>query len=125
MIKFVVPGEAPRPPTPSRAWLRSVHHEYVHAIDEAAKNAMGGQEPWAGPIALQIDVSYTVPTSWPKKRSKTHWKVTSPAAQNLVKLVLDGLIQVVFLQEEQVADLRVSKVYGPVAQTTISVRPLV
>jgi Holliday junction resolvase RusA-like endonuclease len=59
-----------------------------------------------------------------ERRASTRWKITAPAAQNLVKLVLDGLAEVVFVQDEQVVDLHVSKVYGATAKTTITVRPL-
>jgi Holliday junction resolvase RusA-like endonuclease len=86
---------------------------------------MCGGKPWTGPVELRLNLEYLPPVKWPKaRRASTRWKITTPAAQNLVKLVLDGLTEVVFLDDEQVAVLHVSKVYGAAAKTTITVRPL-
>ena len=86
---------------------------------------MCGREPWTGPVELRLSLEYLPPVKWSKeRRTSTRWKITAPAAQNLVRLVLDGLTDVAFLEDEQVAVLHVSKVYGATAKTTITVRPL-
>ncbi len=124
-IRIVIPGEAPRPPSASRSWLRTPHSLYISAIVKAAERAMCGEKPWTGPVELWISLEYLPPLKWTKaRRASMHWKITAPAAQNLVKLILDGLTDVVFLEDEQVAVLHVSKVYGATAKTTITVRPL-
>jgi Holliday junction resolvase RusA-like endonuclease len=124
-IRIVIPGEAPRPPCASRSWLRTPHNVYISAIAKAAEKAMSGGKPWTGPVELRLNLEYLPPVKWSKAgRASTRWKITAPAAQNLVKLILDGLAEVVFLKDEQVADLHVSKVYGATAKTTITVRPL-
>jgi Holliday junction resolvase RusA-like endonuclease len=124
-IRIVIPGEAPRPPCASRSWLRTPHSLYISAISKAAERAMGGGKPWTGPVELRLSLEYLPPVKWSKeKRTSTRWKITAPAVQNLVRLVLDGLTDVVFLEDEQVAVLHVSKAYGVTARTTITVRPL-
>jgi Holliday junction resolvase RusA-like endonuclease len=124
-IQIVIPGEAPRPPCASRSWLRTPHNLYVNAISKAAEEAMGGREPWTGPVDLRLSREYLPPVKWSKeRRTSTRWKITAPAGQNLVRLVLDGLTDVAFLEDEQVAVLHVSKVYAATARTTITVRPL-
>ena len=124
-IRIVISGEAPRPPCASRSWLRTPHNVYISAIAKAAEKAMCGRKPWTGPVELRLNLEYLPPVNWSTaRRASTRWKITAPAAQNLVKLVLDGLAEVVFLEDEQVADLHVSKVYGGTANTTITVRPL-
>ena len=86
---------------------------------------MCGGKPWTGPVELRLSLEYLPPVKWSKeRRTSTRWKITAPAAQNLVRLVLDGLTDVAFLEDEQVAVLHVSKVYGATAKTTITVRPL-
>jgi Holliday junction resolvase RusA-like endonuclease len=98
---------------------------HVSAIAKAAEKAMGGGKPWTGPVELRLNLEYLPPVKWTKaRRASARWKITAPAAQNLVRLVLDGLTEVVFLDDEQVAALHVSKVYGATAKTTITVRPL-
>jgi Holliday junction resolvase RusA-like endonuclease len=124
-IRIVIPGEAPRPPCASRSWLRRPHNFYVNAIAKAAEEAMGGRKPWTGPVELRLSLEYRPPVKWTTaRRTSTRWKITAPAAQNLVRLVLDGLTEVVFLEDEQVAVLHVSKTYAATAKTTITVRPL-
>jgi Holliday junction resolvase RusA-like endonuclease len=124
-IRIVIPGEAPRPPCASRSWLRTPHNLYINAIAKAAEEAMCGEKPWTGPVELRLNLEYLPPVKWSKaRRASTRWKITAPAAQNLVRLVVDGLTEVVFHEGEQVAILQVSKVYGVTAKTTITVRPL-
>jgi Holliday junction resolvase RusA-like endonuclease len=124
-IRIVIPGEAPRPPCASRSWLRTPHNLYVNAIAKTAEKAMCGGKPWTGPVELRLSLEYLPPVKWSKaRRTSTRWKITAPAAQNLVRLVLDGLTDVVFHDDEQVAVLHVSKVYGATVKTTNTVRPL-
>jgi Holliday junction resolvase RusA-like endonuclease len=124
-IRIVVSGEASRPPCASRSWLRTPHNLYVNAISKAAQEAMCGGKPWTGPVELRISLEYLPPVKWSKeRRTSTRWKITAPAGQNLIKLVLDGLTDVAFLDDAQVAVLHVAKVYAATARTTITVRPL-
>jgi Holliday junction resolvase RusA-like endonuclease len=124
-IQIVIPGEAPRPPCDSRSWLRTPHSLYISTIAKAAEKSMCGGKPWTGPVELRLSLEYLPPIKWSKaRRASTRWKITAPAFRNLVKLVLDGLTDVVFFEDEQVAVLHVSKVYGATAKTTITVRPL-
>jgi Holliday junction resolvase RusA-like endonuclease len=124
-IRIVIPGESPRPPFASRSWLRTPHAIYISAIAKAAEEAMCGGKPWTGPVELRLNLEYLPPVKWSKaRRASARWKITAPAAQNLVRLVLDGLTDVVFHDDEQVAVLHVSKVYGATAKMTITVRPL-
>jgi Holliday junction resolvase RusA-like endonuclease len=124
-IRIVIPGEAPRPPCASRSWMRTPHNVYINAIAKAAKEARCGREPWTGPVELRLSLEYLPPVKWSKeRRTSTRWKITAPAAQNLVRLVVEGLTDVAFLEDEQVAVLHVSKIYAATARTTIAVRPL-
>ncbi len=86
---------------------------------------MCGREPWTGPVELRLNLEYLPPVKWTKaRRASTRWKIMAPAAQNLVKLVLDSLTDVAFHDDAQVAVLHVSKLYAATAKTTITVRQL-
>ena len=47
-----------------------------------------------------------------------------PDADNVGKIVLDALNKIAYIDDSQVAQVEVSKVWGPVARTVVSVRTL-
>ena len=70
---------------------------------------------------MTIRAIYRVPTSWPKKRAaEAKWRTSKPDADNIAKLVSDACNEIVFGDDAQVADLRVQKVYGPIAGVMIT-----
>ena len=80
--------------------------------------------PITGAVSLSIDFDYFTPTK--KRRGK--WKTTRPDCDNLVKILIDCMTKLGFwLDDAQVARLRVSKRYaeGEQAQITISWREMV
>ena len=80
--------------------------------------------PITGAVSLCIDFDYFTPTK--KRRGK--WKTTRPDCDNVAKLLIDCMTKLGFwLDDAQVARLRVSKRYaeGKQAQITISWRELV
>ena len=80
--------------------------------------------PITGAVSLSIDFDYFTPTK--KRRGK--WKTTRPDCDNLVKILIDCMTKLGFwLDDAQVARLRVSKRYaeGEQAQITISWREVV
>lgn len=80
--------------------------------------------PITGAVSLSIDFDYFTPTK--KRRGK--WKTTRPDCDNLVKILIDCMTKLGFwLDDAQVARLRVSKHYaeGEQAQITISWREAV
>ncbi len=95
-------------PTPT------VNHEALIRLH--AQLAMHGGAPIAGPIALTITATFAVPASWSKKRraaalNGTTRPTTKPDFYNCAKLC-DALNGVVWLDDKQVVDGRVVKVYG-------------
>ena len=80
--------------------------------------------PITGAVSLSIDFDYFTPTK--KRRGK--WKTTRPDCDNMVKILIDCMTKLGFwLDDAQVARLRVSKRYaeGEQAQITISWREVV
>ncbi len=95
--------------------------DYMALVRLAAHNAMAGQAPFEGPIELTIRAVYRVPSSWPKKRADVaRWRTSKPDADNIAKLVSDACNEIVFGDDAQVVELRVQKVYGPIAGVTVS-----
>jgi Holliday junction resolvase RusA-like endonuclease len=125
MIAFNVPGEPV-------AFARSggngkvrvtpkKQRDFMALVRLAAHKAMDGQPPLEGAIAFAIRATYRVPTSWPKKRAAVaKWRTSKPDADNIAKLVCDACNEVVFADDAQVVDLRVQKLYGPLAGITVS-----
>lgn len=66
--------------------------------------------------------SYTVPKSWSKaKKESVRYKTSKPDLDNLAKTVLDALNGIAFVDDSQVVDLRLSKVYADKEGTNIKV----
>lgn len=90
--------------------------DFMALVKLAAHTAMNGQPPLDGAIDLKIRAVYRVPTSWPKKKAaEAKWRTSKPDADNIAKLVSDACNEIVFGDDAQVVDLRVQKLYGPIA----------
>jgi len=94
-------------------------------ISHYARRAMAGSPPLEGPIELQLCMIYVRPNTWSKKKkAATFWKSSKPDSDNLAKIFKDAMNQIVWLDDAQVADLRVQKVYGDTAGTIIRIRQI-
>lgn len=129
MITFTVPGD----PVPfaragahgKRRFTPKKQSDFMGAVRMYAAQAMQGRAPLSGPICLEVRASYLIPASWSKKqRAAAVWKSSKPDADNIVKIVKDALNTVAFVDDAQVAVLRVEKVYGDVAGLNVTIREL-
>ena len=96
-------------PAKTRTWERQVALQGQVA-------AAGRGCPWRGALAVEMRFVLEVPRSWPTARREAalgapHAK--GPDLSNLAKSVEDGLNGVVWGDDRQIADLRLSKRYGP------------
>lgn len=86
---------------------------YESLIRDVALPLMGGAAPWEGCVRVCIHASYKIPKSWSKKDRALalEGKVPpkKPDVDNVVKIVLDSLNRVVYLDDTQVTDCFVSK----------------
>jgi Holliday junction resolvase RusA-like endonuclease len=78
--------------------------------------AMGGPPVFFGPVSLCIEFYFSKPKSAPKKR---RYPTVKPDIDNLLKTVLDAMNGLVFKDDKQVVDCRVSKHYGQVPKIRI------
>ena len=92
-----------------------------------AKAAMGSSEQLQGALEAFIYVTFAVPASYSKKRTEAclsgqekHTK--KPDLDNVVKAVLDGMSDIVFLSDSQITSIHATKVYGEVAKVEVLVK---
>ena len=130
-IQFEIPGEPIGKGRPrfvratGRAFTPQRTRTYEAVVKDFAYQAMAGRKPFEGPLRMIIEAEYLPPKSWSKKRqSAASWKITKPDADNLAKAVCDSLNGVVFVDDCQVADVRVTKTYAGVARLVVIVEPL-
>jgi len=108
-----------------RAFTPAATRSYEAALRYAAQVEQGEAPPIGGPLRIEIDALMPVPVSWPKKRradalAGVTVPTGTPDVDNLMKTV-DALNGVVWLDDAQVADARVRKMYGAKPSLTIRI----
>lgn len=88
---------------------------YESLIRDVALPLMGGHAPWEGCVRVCITAKYKIPKSWSKKDRQLaiDGKVPpkKPDVDNVVKIVLDALNRVVYLDDTQVTHCTVQKMW--------------
>ena len=92
-----------------------------------AKVAMGASRPLQMALEAFIHLTFPIPQSYSKKRSEAclaglekHLK--RPDADNVAKAVIDGMSQIIFVNDSQIVSLHIHKGYGEIAKAEILVR---
>lgn len=86
-----------------RTYQPKEDEEREKAIKAAYLKAFGNIGPYSGPVAISMEVVYTVPPSRPKREKLSPGpKVTKPDLDNVVKSVLDGLNKVAYTDDAHV-----------------------
>lgn len=90
--------------------------EYEGRLAYAAQQAMNGRMPFAGALRVTMTVKMPVAASWPKKRREAALAgrirpLGKPDVDNFAKS-LDACNQIVWADDAQIVDLRVTKFYG-------------
>ena len=84
--------------------------------------------PLLGPLSVHYELMYPYRKSEKKsyvKANKLIWKSTRPDCDNTVKAITDQLAKMeFFLDDAQIVDLRVQKMYGPKAYMEIEIEGL-
>lgn len=89
--------------------------EYEGRLAYAAQQAMAGRPPLTGALRVTMTVKMPIAASWPKKRRESALSgelrpTGKPDADNFAK-GLDSLNQIVWVDDAQIVDLRVIKIY--------------
>lgn len=135
MITFVVPGQ-PQGKGRARSTKSGRHYTpaktvaYERLIAACADDVVGELEGMTGPVELHVIAVFGVPASWSKKKREAalQWDTyptVKPDADNIAKAVCDALNGVVWLDDSQVVDCRVKKVYGREPRLDVTVAELV
>ena len=90
--------------------------DYEALIKFFAAEAMGSTDPLETPVSVFLYIRHGVPQSYSKKRTEAclsglEQPCKKPDIDNIAKTYLDGMNGVVFLDDTQVVDLHVKKVY--------------
>lgn len=128
-VAFTIPGEAVPFARAGRkgsfSFTPKKQSNFMGAVKGYAHDAMRGAGPLDGPLSMTVRAVYLIPPSWSKrKRATAYWKSSKPDADNIAKILKDAMSKVVFADDAQVAELTVTKVYGPTAFVQVTVERL-
>ncbi|WP_407059252.1 RusA family crossover junction endodeoxyribonuclease (plasmid) [Ralstonia syzygii subsp. celebesensis] len=136
-VVFSVPGQPVAKGRPKFArqggFVRTYTPEptarYENLVKLAATQAMAGQPPIEGPVELWLDINLQIPASWSKKRQQQaaagHVAATKkPDADNVLKAVKDGMNGIVWVDDAQAVEYRISKRYSASPGVLVSVEQL-
>jgi Holliday junction resolvase RusA-like endonuclease len=89
---------------------------YERDLGWMARQAMISRHPFEEPLQLEIIVTLAVPRSWNKARRERALAqqirpVGKPDIDNLLKSI-DALNQIVWLDDSQIVQARITKIYG-------------
>ena len=87
---------------------------------------MEGRAPLEGPLSASMVVQLPVPASWSRKKRADALAgiirpTSKPDADNYAKAALDAFNQIVFVDDSQVVDLSVRKIYAETPRLVVTV----
>ena len=99
--------------------------DYESALRYAAGEVMASRPPLEGPLVVDILIEKEIPVSWPEKkkaaaRLRALMPATKPDFDNYAKTV-DALNLIVWVDDGQIVDARIRKVYSETPGMTIRV----
>jgi Holliday junction resolvase RusA-like endonuclease len=117
--RFVRKSGVAYTPAPTRS--------FENLLRAAAQDAMNGAAPLDCAVRLQMVATMPVPTSWSKKKRAQALAgeiqpVVKPDVDNLLKMA-DALNQVVFHDDRQVVEGRITKRYGERPSLRVEIEP--
>ena len=100
---------------------------YEDEIRMMAKAAMGASEPLETPITVAIYIRVGIPTSFSKQKRKDALSgiikpTKKPDLDNVAKCFLDSMNDIVYLDDKQVVNLHVTKVYAETPAVEVMVK---
>jgi len=100
---------------------------YEDEIRLMAKAAMGSSEPLETPVTVAIYIRVGIPVSYTKQMKKYALEgilkpTKKPDADNVLKCFLDAMNGIVYLDDKQVVNLHVTKVYAETPAVEVMVK---
>jgi Holliday junction resolvase RusA-like endonuclease len=135
MITFTVHGEPTGKGRPKIVSRKNMPYPIAITPDKtrAAEQSFLAQalpykpaEPLQGPLCVVLTLHCGIPASWSRrKRVDAITRIISPTGKpdvdNVVKLVLDAMNGVFYLDDKQVVELHASKYYSDVPRIEVSI----
>lgn len=102
--------------------------KYESQLRFAAQQQMAGRLPTAEPVCVDIVVRIAVPTTWSRKKTIAalagHIRpIVRPDVENFAK-AMDGLNGVVWLDDKQIVEETIRKIYSDRPGLTITVETI-
>jgi Holliday junction resolvase RusA-like endonuclease len=100
--------------------------DYETAIQVCASKAMGAQKPLETPVSVYLYIRVSIPKSYSKKRSEAclsgaERPAKKPDIDNIAKAFLDAMNGTVYLDDTQVVELNIKKVYSAVVGVDVAI----
>lgn len=100
---------------------------YEDEIRMMAKAAMGASEPLETPMTVAIYIRVGIPASYSKQKRKDALSgvlrpTKKPDLDNIAKCFLDGMNDIVYIDDKQVVNLHVTKVYAETPAVEVMVK---
>jgi len=100
---------------------------YEDEIRLMAKAAMASSEPLETPVTVAIYIRVGIPASYSKQKRKDALSgvlrpTKKPDLDNIAKCFLDGMNEIVYLDDKQVVNLHVTKVYAETPAVEVMVK---
>jgi len=136
-IAFVIPGTPVgkgRPKFARRGNFVSTYTpektaSYENLVRVKAEEAMAGRQVIDGPVEVAILLFVLPPSSWSQKKQRealagTILPTSKPDVDNVLKGIFDAMNEIVWKDDKQAVDVRVTKRYGEIARASVEVRTL-
>lgn len=100
---------------------------YEDQIRFYALQAMGSSKPLETALEAAIYIRLPVPKSYPKKRvaaclSGSEWPCKKPDWDNVAKSVCDAMNSIIFVDDSQIVECHVRKVYAETAGVDVLIK---
>ena len=100
---------------------------YEDEIRYMARCAMGASEPLETPVTVAIYIRVEIPKSFSKQKRKDALAniikpMKTPDIDNCAKCHLDAMNKIVYLDDKQVVNLHVTKVYSEIGAVEVMVK---
>jgi Holliday junction resolvase RusA-like endonuclease len=132
-ITFIIPGKPfgkQRPRATARGGFARVYTPRETVSFERQVGAIAHplfDHPITGPVRVAIIATFAPAASWSKKKAAAFVgqpHTQKPDADNIAKVVKDSLNRIAWVDDSQVAEMFVSKVWGQTNQTLVTIEPM-
>lgn len=91
--------------------------DYEETVSILAHSIMEGREPTENPFSLSLILYFPIPKYWSKKKKEDAkrgllYPTVKPDGSNALKAIEDGMNNIVWVDDKQVVEYKVSKRYS-------------